>query len=152
MAFSCAGFAQDDDPCVQTMDKNVEKVYKKARDLQKSGKREEAYELYEEILADHPEYLEVNYYYAVGYYFPLENNDFVSKRKDKSDVTKAMAAFNRIYDVCPFYKPQHNLYAAKLAYFNENFSDAVKFATVIVENPDLFSKMTEPDKYINEAK
>ena len=25
MAFSCAGFAQDDDPCVQTMDKNVEK-------------------------------------------------------------------------------------------------------------------------------
>ena len=152
MAFSCAGFAQDDDPCVQTMDKNVEKVYKKARDLQKSGKREEAYELYEEILADHPECLEVNYYYAVGYYFPLENNDFVSKRKDKSDVTKAMAAFNRIYDVCPFYKPQHNLYAAKLAYFNENFSDAVKFATVIVENPDLFSKMTEPDKYINEAK
>ena len=63
MAFSCVSYAQDDDdPCKQTMDKNSEKIFKKARDFHKSGKKEEAYELYEEILADHPEYLEVNYY------------------------------------------------------------------------------------------
>ena len=90
-----AGFAQDDDPCKQTMDKNSEKIFKKARDFHKSGKKDEAYELYEEILADHPEYLEVNYYYALGYYLPLKDNQFYSKRKDKSDVTKALAAFNR---------------------------------------------------------
>ena len=28
MAFACAGFAQDDDPCVQTMDKATEKTFK----------------------------------------------------------------------------------------------------------------------------
>ena len=55
-----ASYAQDDDPCKQTMDKSSEKVFKKARDLQKSGKKEEAFELYEEILGDHPEYLDVN--------------------------------------------------------------------------------------------
>ena len=101
MGFAGVGFAQDDDPCVQTMDKASEKVFKKAREYHKSGKKEEAYELYEEILADHPEYLEVNYYYALGYYLPLKDNQFYSKKKDKSDVTKALAAFNRMFDVCP---------------------------------------------------
>ena len=152
MVFAGAGFAQDDDPCVQTMDKNSEKIYKKARDLHKSGKKEEAYELYDEILADHPEYLELNYYYALGLYFPLESNDFISKRKDRSDVTKAMAAFNRMYDVCPYYKPQCNYYAARLAYFNEKYADAVKFSGVILDNPDLFSKMKEGESIVNEAK
>ena len=33
-----AGYAQDDDPCKQTMDKNSEKIFKKARDFHKSGK------------------------------------------------------------------------------------------------------------------
>lgn len=138
MGLACAGFAQDDDPCQQTMDKNSEKLFKKARDFQKSGKKEEAYELYEEILDEHPEYLEVNSYYAQGYYLPLERNDFISKRKDKSDVTKAMAAFNRMYEICPHYKPYCNFYAAKLAYHYEMFSDAEKFAREVVENPDLF--------------
>ena len=72
MGLSCATFAQDDDPCKQTMDKNSEKMFKKARELQRSGKKEEAFEIYEEILADHPDYLDVNYYYALGYYYPLE--------------------------------------------------------------------------------
>ena len=145
-----AGFAQDDDPCKQTMDKNSEKIFKKARDLQKSGKKEEAFELYEEILADHPEYLDVNYYYALGYYLPLESNQFISKRKDKSDVTKALAAFNRIFEVCPYFKPYCNLYAARIAYFNEKYPEAVKFAGIIVDNPDLFPDAKDADK-IKEA-
>ncbi len=151
LGFSCVTYAQDDDPCKQTMDKNSEKIFKKARDFQKSGKKEEAFELYEEILSDHPEYLDVNYFYAMGYYYPLEANQFISRRKDRSDVTKAMAAFNRIYNVCPFYKPFHNLYAAKLAYNNEMFPEAVKFAGVIVDNPDLFSDPKDEDK-LREAK
>ena len=145
-----AGFAQDDEPCKQTMDKNSEKIFKKARDLQKSGKKEEAFELYEEILADHPEYLDVNYYYALGYYLPLESNQFISKRKDKSDVTKALAAFNRIFEVCPYFKPYCNLYAARITYFNEKYPEAVKFAGIIVDNPDLFPDAKDADK-IKEA-
>ena len=39
MGFAGVGFAQDDDPCVQTMDKASEKVFKKAREYHKSGKR-----------------------------------------------------------------------------------------------------------------
>ena len=151
MGFAGVGFAQDDDPCVQTMDKASEKVFKKAREYHKSGKKEEAYELYEEILADHPEYLEVNYYYALGYYLPLKDNQFYSKKKDKSDVTKALAAFNRMFDVCPYYKPYCNLYAAQIAYFNELYPEAVKFAGVIVDNPDLFPDDKDADK-IKEAK
>ena len=145
-----AGFAQDDDPCKQTMDKNSEKVFKKAREFHKSAKKEEAYELYEEILADHPEYLEVNYYYALGYYLQLESNQFISKRSDKSDVTKALAAFNRIFEVCPYFKPYCNLYAARIAYFNEKYPEAVKFAGIIVDNPDLFPDAKDADK-IKEA-
>lgn len=146
MGLTCAIYAQDEDPCKQTMDKNSEKLFKKARDYHKSGKKEEAYELYEEILSEHPDYLDVNYYYALGYYLPLKDNGYFSKKKDKSDVKKALAAFNRIYEVCPYYKPHCNLYAAQIAYFNELFPDAVKFAKVIVENQDLF----DADK-INEA-
>ena len=150
MGLSCATYAQDDDPCKQTMDKNSEKLFKKARDFHKSGKKEEAYELYEEILADHPEYLNVNYYYALGYYLALEDNQFISKRKDKSDVTKALAAFNRIFEVCPYFKPYCNLYAARVAYFNEKYPEAVKFAGIIVDNPDLFPDAKDADK-IKEA-
>jgi len=146
MGLTCAIYAQDEDPCKQTMDKNSEKLFKKARDYHKSGKKEEAYELYEEILSEHPDYLDVNYCYALGYYLPLKDNGYFSKKKDKSDVKKALAAFNRIYEVCPYYKPHCNLYAAQIAYFNELFPDAVKFAKVIVENQDLF----DADK-INEA-
>ena len=151
MVVSCALFAQDDDPCKQTMDKNSEKLYKKARDFHKSGKKDEAYELYEEILAEHPEYLDVNYYYALGYYLPLSDNQFMSKKKDKSDVKKALAAFNRMYEVCPYYKPYCNLYAARLAYFNENYIEAQKFAKVIIDNQDLFSSDKDAEK-IEEAK
>jgi len=121
------------------MDKASEKLFKKARDLQKSGKKAEALEIYDEILEEHPEYLDVNYYYAISYYLPIEANRYQSKTKDKTDYKKAMAAFNRMYNVCPFYKPHCNLYAARLAYFNEDFAEAVKFAGVIVDNPDLFS-------------
>ncbi len=142
---------EDEDPCVQKMDKESEKLYKKARDYHKNGKKEDAYVLYEEILDAHPEYLEVNYYYALGLYNPLEANNYHSQRKDKSDVTKALAAFNRMYDVCPFYKVHCNLYAARLAYFNEIFPDAIKFASVIVENPDLFLAPKDTAK-LSEAK
>ena len=143
-AFLCLcflpAFAQEDtDPCQQTMDKNSEKLFKKARDFQKNGKKEEALEIYDDILAEHPEYLNVNYYYALSYYLPIEANRYQAKTKDKSDYKKAMAAFNRMYNVCPYYKPHCNLYAARLAYFNEDFSEAIKFAAVIVENPELFS-------------
>lgn len=137
---SLPGFAQEDEnPCEQTMDKNSEKLFKKARDFQKNGKKEEALEIYDEILADHPEYLNVNYYYAISYYLPIEANRYQAKTKDKTDYKKAMAAFNRMYNVCPYYKPHCNLYAARLAYFNEDFAEAIKFAAVIVENPELFS-------------
>lgn len=144
IAFLCLcllpAFAQEDaDPCQQTMDKNSEKLFKKARDFQKNGKKEEALEIYDDILAEHPEYLNVNYYYALSYYLPIEANRYQAKTKDKTDYKKAMAAFNRMYNVCPYYKPHCNLYAARLAYFNEDFAEAIKFAAVIVENPDLFS-------------
>lgn len=140
LIFAIPVIAQEDlDPCEQTMDKASEKLFKKARDLQKSGKKAEALEIYDEILEEHPEYLDVNYYYAISYYLPIEANRYQSKTKDKTDYKKAMAAFNRMYNVCPFYKPHCNLYAARLAYFNEDFAEAVKFAGVIVDNPDLFS-------------
>ena len=144
IAFLCLcllpAFAQEDaDPCQQTMDKNSEKLFKKARDFQKNGKKEEALEIYDDILAEHPEYLNVNYYYALSYYLPIEANRYQAKTKDKTDYKKAMAAFNRMYNVCPYYKPHCNLYAARLAYFNEDFAEAIKFAAVIVENPELFS-------------
>lgn len=140
-------FAQEEeDPCVQKMDKESERIFKKARDLQKSGKKAEAFELYDEILENHPEYLEVNYYYAYGLYSPLVDNNYHAIKKDKSDVTRALAAFNRMYDVCPYYKIHCNLYAARLAYFNEMFSEAIKFASVIVDNPDLFTKITDTAK------
>ena len=44
--------APEDDPCTQTMDKASEKLFKKARDLHKSGKKDEAFEIYNEILEE----------------------------------------------------------------------------------------------------
>ena len=131
--------AQEEDPCTQTMDKASEKLFKKARDLHKSGKKDEAFEIYNEILEEHPEYLEVNYYYALGLYLPIEANNLQSKTKNKSDVNKALAAFNRMYDVCPYYKIHCNYYAARLAYAHERFPEAIKFAQVVVDNPDAFT-------------
>lgn len=135
-----SAFAQDDvDPCQQQMDKASERLFKKARDFHTHSKKDEAYELYNEILDEHPEYLEVNYYYAMGLYLPMSNNHYHPCTKDKSDLNKVMAAFNRIYDVCPYFKIHHNIYAARIAYFNERFEEAIKFAKVVVDNPDAFT-------------
>ncbi|MCQ2284958.1 MAG: OmpA family protein [Bacteroidales bacterium] len=145
-------FAQEDeDPCQPTMDKVSEKIFKKARDLHKSGKKDEAYALYNQILEEHPDYLEVNYYYALGLYLPLEANQFKATTKSKSDLTKALNAYRRMYEVCPYYKIQYNIYAARLAYFSEQFTDAIKFATVVVENPDAFTG-NHGDSIVEEAK
>lgn len=150
MLAPCVAQDEGDDPCQQVMDKNSEKLYKKARDLQKHGKKEEAYEIYDEILEEHPEYLEVNYFYAMGLYMPTEQNQFQSRRKDKADVIKALECFNRMYDVCPYFKIQSNLYAARLAWGLEKYADAVKFAQVIVDNPDEFTNSR--DTMLQEAK
>jgi len=134
-------FAQEDegDPCKQTMDKNTEKLFKKARDLQKGGKKDEAYEVYNEIIETNPDYLEVNYYYALGYYLPWQMNKYQGSGTslEKAQLAKAFDAFNRMYNVCPTYKIQVALYAARLSFFLEKYSDAMKFTNVILENQDL---------------
>lgn len=153
-------FGQEDtkDPCRQTMDKNSQRLFRKARELQKAGKKAEAYDIYNDILEEHPEYMEVNYYYALGYYLPIQDNHYRAKTQNKSDVAKALAAFNRIYEVCPYYKVHFNLYAARLAYFNEKFDEAIKFASVITENQDLFkadkdtAKIEEAELIIRKSK
>jgi len=142
-------FAQEDeDPCVQQVSKNAEKMYKKARDLQKSGKKAEALEVYEELLAQEPTYLEAQYYYALAFYLPIELDKFALDTKiKKQNAEKALLAFNAIYAICPYYKIHYNLYAARLSYFTEKFEEAKKFAKVLVDNPDLVSKL----EYIDEA-
>lgn len=141
-------FAQDDaDPCVQTPSKSSEKLYKKARDLQKAGKKAEALEIYDELLSQDPDYLEAQYYYALAYYLPIEMDQYVLDTKvKKQNAEKALTAFNAIYSICPYYKIHYNLYAARLAYFMERFAEAKKFAKVLVDNPDLVSKLEQVDE------
>ncbi|MDL2297156.1 OmpA family protein [Bacteroidales bacterium OttesenSCG-928-B11] len=127
--------AQDDeDPCKQTVDKKFEKLYKKARSLQNNGDRSGAQTIYRDILDEFPEYLDANYYYAMSYYYPIQRNNM--NIENKSHALMAMEAFNRIHVICPTYRIIHNLYAARLAYFMENFSEALKFANVMLENPE----------------
>lgn len=137
----------DDDPCVQHPSKTSEKLFKKARDLQKAAKKEDALEVYEELLAQDPTYLEAQYYYALAYYLPIELDKFALDTKiKKQNAAQALQAFNAIYAVCPYYKIHHNLYAARLAYFTEQFEEAKKFAKVLVDNPDLVSKLEQIDE------
>ncbi|MCQ2286043.1 MAG: OmpA family protein [Bacteroidales bacterium] len=121
------------------MDKSTEKQFKKARELQKSGKKSEAIAIYNDLLDEDPNWLEVNYYLGLSYYLPIEMADFYFEKKDNAQ--KAIDAFKRMYDVCPYYKAQANLYGARLAYLLEDFATAKMFATVIVENPDLAKNM-----------
>lgn len=137
-------FGQEDDPCVQQPDKNFSKEFKKARNLHNSGKKSEAYQIYESLLEEYPDNLELNYYYGLGYYLPIQQNGFVMKNHNQA--LKALEAFNRIYNVCPYYKIQHNLYAAQLAYFMEKFADAVRFAKVITENPDMVPQLDQVEE------
>lgn len=144
-----SGWAQEEegDPCVQTPSKASEKMFKKARELQKSGKKAEALEVYEELLSEDPNYMEAQYYYALAYYLPIEMDQFVLDTKvKKQNAQKALDAFNAIHAICPYYKIHHNLYAARIAYFTENFADAKKFAQVMIDNPDLVSKPEQLDE------
>ncbi|MDR1345453.1 MAG: OmpA family protein [Bacteroidales bacterium] len=134
----------DDDPCEQKMEKSVEREFKKARELQKAGKKTEAHDIYADILATYPDLLEVNYYCALIYYLPIEQNKFVITKPGDAD--KALEAFNRMYSICPYYKMQANLFAARLAYFMERFDEAVKFAKVLLDNPDLVKNMDNLDE------
>jgi tetratricopeptide (TPR) repeat protein len=147
VAVSFTLFAQEDDPedpCLQVMGKSIAKDFKKARDFQKEGKKEEAITIYEQLLEQDPTLLEVNYYYAMIYYYPISSNNF--KITNKNNANKAMEAFNRIYEVCPFYKATYCLYAARLAYMMEEFDEATKFAKVLVENPDIVKNMDQIDE------
>ncbi len=129
---------EEADPCVQTLDKKVEKQIKKAKELMKEGRTQrQGLEIYRELTETDPTILEVNYQYAMFFYSNLYQDNF-DRPKDYKDFTEATAAFKRLYDVCPFYKPMANLYAARTAFFSGNYADAILFAKVIVENPDLF--------------
>lgn len=152
LAICCLGaFAQEDlgdvDPCVQELPRKTTQKIKQARDLQNSGKRKEAFAIYDELLSENPNLLDVNYYIGLSYYLQIQRDNY---RMDnhKKDAEAALEAFGRIYEVCPYHKPVHNLYAARIAYFSEDFQTAVKFAKVIVENPDIFPKPED----IEEAK
>jgi len=132
-------FAQEDeDFCIQKMDKSTEKQFKKARELQKSGKKREALVIYHELLEENPELLEVNYFVGLSYYLPIEIAGF--QFDNDKNVKSAIEAFKRMYNVCPHYKMQANLYGARLAYLTEDFATAIKFAKVLTENPDLVKK------------
>ena len=144
LSLSFAAFAQDDgDPCVQSFGKQVDKTFAKARDFQKSGKKAEATELFNEILEEYPEHLEANYYLALSYYLPIKLNDFVIERKQ--DARKVIEAANRMYAVCPHYKIIVHLYAAHIAYLLEDFPEATKHAQVLIENPDLVKNEDDLD-------
>ncbi len=144
LSVSFAAFAQDDgDPCVQSFGKQVDKTFSKARDFQKSGKKAEANELYNEILEEYPEHLEANYYLALSYYLPIKLNDFVIERKQ--DARKVIEAANRMYAVCPHYKIIVHLYAAHIAYLLEDFAEATKHAQVLIDNPDLVKNTEDLD-------
>jgi outer membrane protein OmpA-like peptidoglycan-associated protein/tetratricopeptide (TPR) repeat protein len=132
------------DPCKQEMNKSIEKEFKKARELQVKGEKSEAYKIYSEILDEYPESLEVNYYYALGYYLPIQLNGYIIVNKKEAEL--ALAAFNRIYAVCPFYKIKSNLYGALVAYLLENFEDAIKFAKVLIDNPDMVKDLKDIDQ------
>ena len=140
-------FAQEDeDFCIQKMDKSTEKQFKKAREFQKNGKKKEALEIYNELLDENPEWLDVNYFVGLSYYLPIEIADF--QFENEKNVKAAIEAFKRMYNVCPHYKIQANLYGARLAYLTEDFATATQFAKVLVENPDLVKKT----EWIEEAK
>lgn len=125
---------EDEDPCQQNVDKKYEKLFKKARDLQNKGNRSEAQAIYSDILDEFPEYLDANYYYAMSYYYPIQRNNMIID--NKTFAQRAIDAFNRINVVCPTHKIVHNLYGARLAYRMEDFQTAIKFAKVLIDNPD----------------
>lgn len=136
--------AQEEDPCVQSFDKAIEKKFKKARQLQTSGKKAEANALYREIIETHPEHLDANYYLALSYYLPIELNDLYIERK--SDVRIIIDAADRMYTVCPYHRIKVHLYAARVAYLTEEFSSAIKHAKVLIENPDLVKDVNDLDE------
>lgn len=128
-----------DDPCIQKLDKKIEKQIKKAKDLMKEGRSQrQALDIYRELIELDPNILEVNYGYAMFFYSNIYRADF-SLPKESKDNIEALAAFKRIYHVCPYYKPLANLYAARVAFFSGNYSDAILFSKVIVDNPDLYT-------------
>lgn len=147
--FVCPALAQDDDdsdadPCVQSFPKTVEKNFKKARDLQKAGKKPEANAIYRQILDEYPEHLDANYYLALSYYLPIKMNEYVIERK--LDATVIVQAADRMYSVCPEYKILVHLYAAEVAYFTEDFPSALKHAQVLLDNPDLVKDVNDLDR------
>lgn len=133
-------FAQDEDdddnadPCVQTFPKNVVKQFQKARDLQKSGKKSDANEIYYEILDEYPDHLDVNYYLALSYFLPIKINGFMIE--NERDAKKGIEAANRMAAVCPEYRIDVHYLAARVAYQLEDFGNAIKHAQILLDNPD----------------
>ena len=135
-------FAQDEaDPCVQKFDKQTEKNFKKARDLQIHGKKADANAIYRDILDAYPEHLEANYYLALSYYLPIELNNLYIERKQDAKVI--IDAADRMYAVCPYHRIKIHLYAARVAYLTEDFASAIKHAKVLIENPDLVKEISD---------
>ena len=150
-SFSTPAFAQEEsdeaDPCVQTLDKKVEKQIKKAKELMKEGRTQrQALEIYRDLIEADPTIMEVNYNYAMFFYSNLYRAKF-DVPKEHKDYVEALAGFKRLYDICPYYKPMANLFAARTAFFSGNYADAVLYAKAIVENPDLYKN----DANIEEA-
>lgn len=132
---------EDEDPCIQKFDKQTEKNFKKARDLQIHGKKADANAIYRDILEVYPEHLEANYYLALSYYLPIElNNLYIERKQDAKEIIEAA---DRMYAVCPYHRIKVHLYAARVAYLTEDFASAIKHAKVLIENPDLVKEISD---------
>lgn len=128
-----------EDPCVQKLDKKIEKQIKKAKELMKESRSQrQGLDIYRDLLEQDPTILEVNYAYAMFFYSNLYRVEF-NLPKDHKDNVEALSAFKKLYYICPYYKPLANLYAARVAFFSGNYTDAILFAKIIVDNPDIFT-------------
>jgi len=128
LMFSVAIFAQEDPDCV-TKNKKAEKLYEQALNKQKSGDREEAYQLLINCINLYPDYVKPYYKLAEINYRDanFQSTDLRYMKKRSQYFNKSIKYFIAVTEICPAYDNYGayaflgGMYESKLDYKNARF-------------------------------
>ncbi len=146
--FSLVVFAQDDednDGGCKKLEKKTQRMYDKALDLQKKGKRNESRKLFLEIIEEEPDF--PNPYYFLGLRVMREIDNVPAGQSSREVIeyetqrpirlNSAIQYFSKTIEVCPEYNIQAYYFLGKLYFTKGMYEESAKFLKHYVSNRSL---------------
>ena len=135
-------FAQKNYPCEIELSPKAEKLYKQGKKAQDKGENDKATTLFKAATEEQDDWVPPYYSLAMQTIRKIERGE----EKSIPMMQTAIYYFEKVVNNCPEYNHEAYLHLGKLYYSIENYSQAVKYLEIFIEDPDKIKKTTQYDE------